>query len=89
MSVIFSVGSFLKINNSLVFYTKLLMNLGGVMGSCVPASDRHQCNICLKYTGSLSRYLISATIFFSLNNAGLKRKTQVHGLQFLFISIAI
>jgi hypothetical protein len=88
MSVIFSVESFLKINNSLVFYTKLLMNLGGVMRSFVPASDRHQCNICLKYTGSLSRYLISATIFF-LNNAGLKRKTQVHGLQFLFISIAI
>jgi len=64
------------------------MNLGGVMGSFVPASDRHQCNICLKYTGFLSCYLISATNF-SLNNVGLKRKTQIYGLIFLFVSIAI
>ena len=64
------------------------MNLCGVMVSFVPASDRHPFNICLKCNGSLSCYLISATNF-SLNNAGLKTKMQVHGLIFFFPSIAV
>jgi len=58
------------------------------MGSFVPASHRRPCNISLKYSGSLSCYLISATNF-SLNNAGLKTKMQVHGLIFLFPSVSV
>lgn len=64
------------------------MLLGGVMAFFFLASDRHPCNICLKYSGSLSCYLISPTDF-PLNNAGLKTKMQVLGLIYLFPSITL